>query len=361
MKPTLSSRGRGGYTLLEILLAAGLTGVLMVGLGSVFVVSSHALPSAGEAEIDALAASRVAERIAAEAAFATKISTATKTVLEFDVPDRDSDGDAETIRYEWGGNSGDALKRRYNGSAASEVLADVRDVDFTLGTVTEQISPRGDGEILLFKCDAGTRGSTALTGGNCRGQFFAPWLPAGTAAWRPTRLRLRLGRNGGADSSVAINVKEALLTLLPGLVQLGTVTVSEASLPATPDWIEVRFTNPVWALLATNACVEVKRASGSAYATVEFGQNVTITGGSILSSNTNGLLWGSTSTSQMCIEIYGEATTLSSVVGTTLDLLLGSGPTSRTLATRVDVTLKAGPKNALGTASAITVNRPEAP
>jgi hypothetical protein len=343
------------------LLASGLTAVLMAGLGSVFVVSALALPASGKVEVDLLAASRVAGRIAAEASYATRINAATKTVLDFEVADRNSDGAVESIRYEWGGNAGDALKRAMNGSAASDVLENVRDADFSLTTVPEVIASGGGGEILLFKCDGGTRGSSAVSGANCRGQFFAPWLPAGAAAWRPTRVLLRLGQNGPGDSKVTVNVKESLVTLLPGLVQLGTVTICEAALPATPGWVECAFPHAVWALAATNGCVEIKMGTGGNYATIEFGQNVTISGGAILSSSTNGALWGSTPTSQLCIQVYGEATTLGTVAGTTLDAVLGGGSTTRTLATRLDVSVAAGPESALGTAAAVMVNRPEVP
>jgi len=138
---TLSAPTRGrGFTLAELVVSMVVMSILMVGLGSAILIASHALPDGERPATRIVQSASVAGQIVEELRSAIWIREHTATSVEFAVPDRDGDGNAERIRYAWSGTSGDPLTRQYNGGKVVDVLDDVNvfDLGYDLKAVTEE-------------------------------------------------------------------------------------------------------------------------------------------------------------------------------------------------------------------------------
>lgn len=127
---------RSGLTLIELLVSVAITSVLMVTIASAMLIATKALPDSNRPASQIIAASRVAEQIAAELQYAVSISARSSTMIEFTVADRNSDDEPETIRYEWSGVAGEALKRQYNGGSIVDILDHVHELELTYSVKT---------------------------------------------------------------------------------------------------------------------------------------------------------------------------------------------------------------------------------
>ena len=74
----------------------------------------------------------IVNQISDELRYATVITQQTSQILEFVVADRNNDGTAEKIRYEWSGTAGDPLRKTVNGGTAVDVLTSVYAFNVTL-------------------------------------------------------------------------------------------------------------------------------------------------------------------------------------------------------------------------------------
>ena len=123
--------GPKGLTLVELLVSIAITSVLMLAIGSVMLVATHAFPDVNGPANAIIVASEVAEQLATELQYAVSINSRSATMIEFTVADRDTDEVAETIRYEWSGTPGDPLTRQYNAGTAVNVLDSVQEFNLS--------------------------------------------------------------------------------------------------------------------------------------------------------------------------------------------------------------------------------------
>ena len=86
---------------------------------------------------DVSKASELIDEITTDLNLAMSFSERTDTAVTFTVPDRDSNGQSETIRYSWSGTSGDSIMREYNGGDAVAVAEDVQyfSLEYILKTI----------------------------------------------------------------------------------------------------------------------------------------------------------------------------------------------------------------------------------
>lgn len=268
---------RQAFTLVEMAVTLAIMSVLMTALGSVIVLASRALPHNEPATTAAAAAGLVADQIAAELRYATRINLAGTTALEFVVPDRNNDGAAETIRYEWSGSPGDPLTRRYNGGGPVEVLSGVQNFSFAYerDTVTTEVSSpetNDSGEVLLAKFDgwgsAATQAQAAASSTSWASQAFTidqVAIPSDVTRVQITRVGLKLKRplSGGPSLSVAIHPRTGG-SYIPDTTPIGTPTVLAASDLATYfATIDVRLNDVVLADPALRDLAIVVKGSGT--------------------------------------------------------------------------------------------------
>ena len=103
----------------------------MAGLGSVMFIARQVAYTPTAASRRAKTAD-IINQISDELRYATVITQQTAQILEFVVADRNNDGTAEKIRYEWSGVAGDPLRKTVNGGTAVDVLTSVYAFNVTL-------------------------------------------------------------------------------------------------------------------------------------------------------------------------------------------------------------------------------------
>src|SRR3954468_25087965 len=124
-------RRRAAFTIIELLVAMVASAFLLAGLGSVMFIARQVAYAPTAAARRAKTAD-VINLISDELRYATIITQQTAQVLEFVVADRNSDGTAEKIRYEWSGVAGDPLRKSINAATAVDVLTSVYAFNVTL-------------------------------------------------------------------------------------------------------------------------------------------------------------------------------------------------------------------------------------
>ncbi|TWT59921.1 hypothetical protein [Rubinisphaera italica] len=102
---------RSGFSMMEIVVSLVATSVLTTGLMSAMFLT---LKSTDLSLTNADELIDVADVLTemSELQFTTEILTSEIAKFEVYVPDRDNDGNEETIQYQWSGISGDPLKRK---------------------------------------------------------------------------------------------------------------------------------------------------------------------------------------------------------------------------------------------------------
>jgi hypothetical protein len=109
----------------------GSSAILMAGLCSVLFISSQALTPDATATDENSRSSLVASQLAADLRLALGFSERTARAVTFTTPDRDGDGQVETLRYSWSGTAGDPLMYRYNSNAAVALASNVQQFNLT--------------------------------------------------------------------------------------------------------------------------------------------------------------------------------------------------------------------------------------
>lgn len=184
---------RAAFTLAETIVSAVALSLLMAGMGSAILIASRSIPELGpQGESRLTAVNRNAQTLLDELRTARWIKSASTDDLHFSVPDRDGDGEPESIQYTWSGTAGDPLKRSYNGETSVEVLSDV--TDYSLEWETETKDETYPGPIVLdpdpidktYESPGGTAFGISRT--KSLGVCFKPDLPAGTEYWKLTEV-----------------------------------------------------------------------------------------------------------------------------------------------------------------------------
>lgn len=129
-------RRRVGFSLLEMIVASASATVLIAGLSSSIFVASRAFDDSDGTITRNLDASFVADEILTDLQLATSYTQRSATAVEFKVPDRDGDGNHETIRYAWSGSAGDPLTKEINASAPEAILDNIADLNLEYFTRT---------------------------------------------------------------------------------------------------------------------------------------------------------------------------------------------------------------------------------
>src|SRR3954462_12319613 len=117
-------RQTAGFTLLEMTVAMVASAFLMAGLGSVMFIARQVAYAPTAASRRSKTAD-IVNQISDELRYATVITQQTAQILEFVVADRNNDGTAEKIRYEWSGTAGDPLRKTVNSGTPVDVVASV--------------------------------------------------------------------------------------------------------------------------------------------------------------------------------------------------------------------------------------------
>ncbi len=355
MRGSAGRRARSAFTLVEMAASLAVLSILMVAIGSAFVVTFSAVPADGNMAGGALASTPTLDLLARELATATEVVGGTATAVEFKVPDRDADGKDETIRYSWSGQAGDPLTRAFNGAAAGAVVGGVR--AFALSYEVEAVSETLEGtpvqsaeQTILNKTPASVV-AQSVTDQNWCGQFVRVNHPAGTLSWSITKVKLQAMGSPLLLGNLTVEVRLADAGGSPTATVLGTASVSAASLPLVLGNTTFTFSGISGLAPSQGICILVKRTTAGLAPSVAINTAQSSgTNRTYLSSSNAGTTWSVTPTSTLWYTLSGTVTS-----ETTTNV-------AHTLMRRVNASMRAGSDAApLVRASVRLANAPEVP
>lgn len=342
--------GIGGFTLIEVVVALAIMGILMLAMGSVILLASQAIPAAGSTMVGVTQASEVADRMASELRNAQRILQCTPTSIVFTVPDRDGDGVPERIGYSWSGQVGDGLTRTYNGHAATVLNSlGVFHMTYHTQSVTETYPGPGvqdtSSRLLVDNSNVQSPAGFGVTGTNWIGAYVCPQIPANAIGWRPTQVKV-LAAQGDLSSSSTISLTSVGVDLTPAST-LGQQTLSSLDLlPYVYSWKSFSFSGMPLLSPGQGVCVTVSANTWDNASDIEYDN---AGGGDLLASGDGGSHWLDYGDKSLACQVYGK--------------LVMPGPdehVTRQYLKRVDIRLqREGANQPVVCAGAMLANRPE--
>jgi hypothetical protein len=297
-----------------MVVALGVTSVILVGIGSSMLLAGRAVPDAHGPVIEGVAGAEALEPIAAELQYAVTLNQCTTRQIEFTVADRNGDGTPEVIRYEWSGTAGAPLTRTYNGGTAVQVLTDIRDFNLTydLQTISTEI-PQGNesAETLLVSYDSSSGyADYDVQDDQWYGEYFRPTLPADAISWKATRVRFYARSSGWASGETKVQLQTATLGGMPTGVVLQEKTLQESGLPIWYVLCEMSYTQASGLLPAQGLWLVFRWTSGNTSCEL-LGRNSGVPGTNFsLARSVDGSISWSTLTGQsLLFRVYGTVTT----------------------------------------------------
>jgi hypothetical protein len=308
-RPATTARRARAFTLVEVVLAAALAALVMLGLQSAVLIAAKAVPSSA-APVGAAAQAAALERIARDLAYATRITASSSTSITFTVPDRTGDAVDDSITFRWSGVSGEPLTRSLNASAAETILSDVRALSlaFTTATsATDTTYTESSETLLAYYSSSLSLSNTPLSTTDFVGQLVPVSLPSNAVDFRTTRARLSV-TNAGTATGVGVVELRTVCNGLPSLPVLAQGTFNEPSSSTTvyvplamSRYLDKAEPVIIIARYSTNAPAgaPVYRSSGVATASA-----------AMLASTDAGATWTSNTARSLLYELWGVYRTL---------------------------------------------------
>lgn len=240
-------RTRHGFTLIELTVTLAITSIILGALGSVFVLSTSALPGGRSAQT---AQARVEisvalSRLNEDVLVATGVRKATPTSIALTLPDRTGDGEPETVTWAWAGSLNGPLTRTENSDAPETVLPQVTSLSLTYMLLASTPGSSGvpvvGSEVLVASGGSESETSTAaVTLLASIAQSFRVSLPSDAISWTPSRVRVRARSSGLIDGSTDIQLRNAVSgTISIGGSTLFSSTLNESTLSSSGAWLNV--------------------------------------------------------------------------------------------------------------------------
>lgn len=268
---------RRALTLAELTVSMAVSVVLLGGLASALVISSHAMPDGDSLARGLLDGATAAEQIAADLLCARSFTEVSSTAVEFTVADRNHGPDGpETIRYAWSQTAGDPLTRQYNGGAPANILDGVNEFALTydLETTGESAPPTPGEEfpfrqIVDYTLDTGiAEQEYAVSTSTWCGEYISPdpsTLPAETAQWRLDNMSFRLKKLGNGPQSgnmTAVQLRTANADRTPGSTVIDELLIDEGTLDSK-NWTMIFWTpsGAPWIGPTEGLCIVIKPVS----------------------------------------------------------------------------------------------------
>jgi hypothetical protein len=134
--PQVPHTPRGGYTLLEMVVALPLLTLLVIGSTAALSIVGKASDNGADLSKSAMRTPAALEQMQSELECATTIVSRSATQITVTIPDRTGDSAADTVAYTWSGSAGAPLRRQFNGGTAETLLETVQAFGLTYNTVT---------------------------------------------------------------------------------------------------------------------------------------------------------------------------------------------------------------------------------
>ncbi len=290
--------------------------MLLAGLGSVMLIASQiaTTPSASSHRIET---AQIVNELADELRFATHLVTSSPTVLDCVVADRNADGTAERIRYEWSGTPGDPLTKSVDGGAAVVIAESVQGFSHSLNTKVETttLTTNNESAETLLLQNGTPQGSLVrtITPTDFAAQQISPVLfagvPANATAWNATRVEFQAKGNGLLLSTLAVGIFPA--STEHGSTSshvLGWYGIYEWDLGYSMGWKSVAFPSHHARGLALHRGYTILWITNGLSAAADLLVDDTA-GGGALESNDTGASWQYMPAKQIYYRLYGTYTT----------------------------------------------------
>jgi prepilin-type N-terminal cleavage/methylation domain-containing protein len=336
--PTNPGRVNRGMSLIEVMIALSLSTVLLIGLHSSIHIALRSMPSADGAVQSSLQAQRIMDGLATELEATTYVTELTATSIGFAVADRNGDGFPERIRYAWTGTPGGGLTRQYNGGEVETIANNVDQLNLTPSSksVAETYPSTGvedvaESLLIDYYGTSGT-GNNDVTVTNWFGQHFTMTLPAGSYAWRPTRVEFFAKKNS-APGMTSVQMRPVTATLAPASNILGANLMMDSTLTTSYAWQSYSFPHLEPISSGGGICLVLQHTLGSKSATL---QGTSAFPGLQKTSN-SGVAWDYDSGKCLVSRLYGKqirsagTKSLNSTYLTSVDIALRMTTTSPTL------------------------------
>jgi hypothetical protein len=312
---TVKQRRRSGFTMLELMVAVVASTFLLAGLGSVMFIARQVAYTPSAATRRAKTAD-IINLISDELRYATIILQQTPQILEFVVADRNNDGTAEKIRYEWSGAAGDPLRKTINGGTAVDVLTSVYAFNVTLqqkAKTTTLTTTTDSAEALLQSNATVISGSDRdLTTSSFEAQqinpsAFAVAVPANAITWNATKIDFQGRQRGAPTDTLLVQIRHTGDPYNgPTSNVIGQASVAASTLTSNTGWNTVVFSTPIRNLaFQRNYALVLAPSVGNP---CRVNTNDTASSG-VLESDDTGASWQYISTRQIFYRLYGTYST----------------------------------------------------
>ena len=350
MRPQVSGRCadvsaqpiRQGGSLVEVLISVLIAGIIVSGLQGTIAITMRSVPNSDGMASTALRGSQIADRLVTELETAIYVTERSATTFGFIVPDRDSDGIDERIRYAWTGTPGGSLTRQYN-SGTVVTLAPQVDL-FSLTPAFKSVAetyPSVGAEDATESLLIDTSGTSGLQDNNVTattwfGQYFTVTLPANSYAWRPTRLQI-MARTNSIPGVTSVQMRAATANLTPSGTALEQYPLLDMMMTTSYTWQSFNYSGLAPISSGGAICLAVQQQAGNNSGT--FQQTTAFPG--LLKSTNSGSSWTYDSGKCLVSRLYGKhirssgTQTATSNYLTSLDMALrmtATSPVQRTTA-----------------------------
>lgn len=222
-------------TLAELILTSTAAAIIITALSATMLIASQALPANANELDGAVNGGLFCEQLADEVLCASTASIVSGERLTLVVPDRDNDGDLETIQYSWSGTAGDPLTRAYNGGTAVSVLENVAELTFDYDVAVEthpgeSVAVESAETTLAEYASNYSLGNEPVRDSLWQAQHFTPALPDEAVAWRVNRVALTLATSSFDTGAFYVQLRWADHNGLPTSTVLTQQYVAESSL-----------------------------------------------------------------------------------------------------------------------------------
>jgi hypothetical protein len=316
-----------GHSLMEVVAAMVVATILVAGLGTVMMIGRQVAftPSAPGHRMKA---SEIINQLASDLRYATLVIEQSPYVLDFVVADRNDDGVAERIRYQWSGTVGQPLTRSLNGAAPTTILEAVQEFQITPtteSTTTTLTTTATSAEVLLAAnpnvLGGAPRGitNTDFSAQQINPAAFLAAAPAGALCWNATRAEFYAQKFGTYTGTLLVQLRRAgNPNNGPTSHVLGQVSIPENNLTATFGWNTATFASPITGLPLHRRFDLVFAGLGGSINDAQLYTNDS--GGSgVLESSDAGASWQLMSSRQIFYRLYGTYST----AGTSYDVERG--------------------------------------
>lgn len=297
------------FTLVELVLACALLALLLTaGRGAILLASKSARSIPADQSVTL---STALNQVSADILSATQVYAISANSIGLIVPDRNGDGEDESIEYTWSGTAGAPLTRTQNSGNAEPIVASMQ--SFAISTVERTITVPGQPTKNTERLVGGNSTSSGLYGtsissSNARAGSFVPAnLPASATSWNLTRVRIMVRQNSPVAGAFSVQVQRTNGQVPSGQV-LASVNVAESELSASFGWKEVTFSGIENLSTISPLSIVINRV-GSAMVPCDLqitgSGGAQVAGNAHFSSSDGGSTWTNNAGNDMIYAVYG--------------------------------------------------------